>query len=111
QVASLALYEPVLFWLLRLDARGAGFGSERSAQAWREVREVADGLAADFAAGRTGQAAGRFVDYWSGPGTWAAMGERQREVVTQRMPGVLSNFDCLSAESVPLAAIAKLPMP
>lgn len=110
-VASLAMYEPVLFWLLRHDARGVGFGSERSAQAWREVREVADGLAADFAAGRTGQAAGRFVDYWSGPGTWAAMGERQREVVTQRMPGVLSNFDCLSAESVPLAAIAKLPMP
>ena len=110
-VASLVVYEPVAFWLLRHDARGAGVGSERSAQAWREVRAVADGLAADVSAGRAGQAAGRFVDYWSGAGTWAAMGERAREAVMQRMPGVLSNFDCVSAESVPLAAFAKLPMP
>src|SRR5690606_7824699 len=110
-VATLAMYEPVPFWLLRHDARGAGFGSERSAQAWREVRAVADALAADFAAGRAAQAACSFVDYWSGAGTWAAMGPRPQQAVTQRMPSVLANFDCLSAESVPLAAFAKLPMP
>jgi len=110
-VASLVLYEPVLFWLLRNDARGPGFGSERSAQAWAEIRAVADGLAADYAAGRASKAARDFVDYWSGPGAWDGLGARQQQTVTQRMPGVLSNFDCLSAESVPLAAIAKLPMP
>lgn len=110
-VASLVLYEPVPFWLLRDDARGAGFGSERSAQAWQEIRTVAGGLAAGHAAGRADEAARDFVDYWSGPGTWGAMGERQRQAVSLRMPGVLSNFDTLAAESVPLAAIAKLPMP
>ena len=110
-VASLVMYEPVPFWLLRRDAGGAGPGSERSARAWREVRSVADGLASEFAAGRAGRAARDFVDYWSGSGAWASMGARQQEAVLQRMPGVLANFDCLSAESVPLAAIAQLPLP
>lgn len=110
-VASLVMYEPVPFWLLRHDARGVGFGSERSAQAWREVRSVADGLASEFASGRAERAAHDFVDYWSGAGAWASMGARQQHVVVQRMPGVLANFDCLSAESVPLAAIAQLPLP
>lgn len=110
-VASLALYEPVSFWLLRDDARRTGFGAERSARAWNEIRAVADGLAADFGAGRAEKCARDFVDYWSGSGAWASLGPRQQQGVLQRMPGVLSNFDCLSAESVPLTAIAKLPMP
>jgi pimeloyl-ACP methyl ester carboxylesterase len=110
-VTSLVLYEPVPFWLLRDDARGAGAGAERSAQAWNEIRAVASGLAADHADGAALRAARHFVDYWSGAGAWASLGPRQQQGVIARMPGVLSNFDCLSAERVPLAAIARLPMP
>jgi len=111
EVASLALYEPVCFWLLRDDMRGAGAGTVRSERAWREVREVAGGLFADRSSGRIEQAARAFVDYWSGPGAWGCLSSRHQQVVASRVDSVLSNFDCLTAERTPLAALSRLPMP
>lgn len=111
RVASLSLFEPVCFWLLRDDARGAGPQGSSSDAAWREIVTVATGLAADRDAGRSDKAARDFVDYWSGAGAWEVLPGRQRQSVAQRVDSVLSNFDCLSAERTPLAALARLPMP
>lgn len=110
-VASLALWEPVCFWLLRDDARGASEASRRSAAAWGEISAVAAGLAADREIGRIDRAAREFVDYWSGRGSWAALDERRQQAVMQRMDSVQSNFERLFEELAPIAAFSRLAMP
>jgi len=110
-VASLALYEPVCFWLLRDDARGAGADCRRSLAALSEIAAVAAGMAADREIGRADRAAREFVDYWSGRGAWGALDTRRQQGVIGRIDSVLSNFECLFAELTPIAALARLPMP
>ena len=102
-VASLVMYEPVPFWLLRRDASGAGFGSERSAQAWRECARwpTTSRASSPQDARACGPATRR---YWSGAGAWTSLG-RASNRPSQR-PGVLANFTCLSAERA-AAAIAQ----
>lgn len=111
RVASLSLFEPVCFWLLRDDARRADPRGDPSAAAWREIAGLAAGLAAERSAGRVDEAARDFVEYWSGTGAWEALSARQQQSVVKRMDSVLANFDSLGVERTPLAALARLPMP
>jgi pimeloyl-ACP methyl ester carboxylesterase len=103
RIVGLALYEPVLFSLITRAAEDDDAG--------REV--VATGLAisAEVRAGRVVEAAARFVDYWSGAGTWQSMDARRREGICARMPKVAQEFGALFGDAVPLAAYARLTMP
>ncbi len=103
RVAGLALYEPVLFSLI---ARGAAANP-----AGGEI--VATGLSIhdDVRSGRSEQAAQRFIDYWSGDGTWETMDARRRQGVCARMPKVAQEFVALFDDAVPLAAYRRLAMP
>jgi pimeloyl-ACP methyl ester carboxylesterase len=103
RVAGMALYEPVLFSLI---ASGTGDGG-----AGREIVATGRAISDDARSGRVEQAAGRFVDYWSGDGTWASMDERRRQGVVARMPKVAQEFAALFADAVPLAAYTRLAMP
>ncbi len=98
RVRSLVLYEPVLFRLLPREALADILAlraeTERACQAGDPVT-----------AGRT------FVDYWSGPGTWALMSAAQQGAVTQRMHKVVAEFHALFADSTAGSAYARLPMP
>ena len=53
----------------------------------------------------------RFVDYWTGAGTWAALPERRREVLATAMPTVKDEWDAAFREPTPLSAFAALDMP
>jgi pimeloyl-ACP methyl ester carboxylesterase len=103
RVAGLALYEPVLFSLITRDAGTSDAG--------REILTKGLAIRDGVCAGRVEEAAGRFVDYWSGDGTWQAMDERRRHSVCVRMPKVAQEFAALFADAVPLAAYARLTMP
>ncbi len=103
RVAGMALYEPVLFSLITRDAGDSGAG--------REIEATGRAIHDDVCSGRAGQAAGRFVDYWSGVGTWASMDERRRQGVCARMPKVAQEFVALFRDAVPLAAYTRLTMP
>jgi pimeloyl-ACP methyl ester carboxylesterase len=102
-VRSVAVYEPALFGLLaEREPRGAA--------SW-EVRSVAAGLRVRLQAGQAHAAAEAFIDYWSGEGSFARLGTRQRAPIVQRMPCVLQHFDALDAQPTPAARLAALAMP
>jgi pimeloyl-ACP methyl ester carboxylesterase len=103
RVLSLTLYEPVRFSLL-LQQRATVAVGEAIVAVGREIgREVL--------AGALHAAAARFVDYWSGDGTWAALDERRRQGLAERMPKVRADFEALFADPVPVASYRALPMP
>ncbi len=103
RVRSLTLYEPVRFGLLLSDPAGPA-GAEQILGVARRIQLL-------VLSGRRHEAAAFFVDYWSGSGSWAALGSRPREHIARRMPKVQAEFEALFADRVPAAHFAALPMP
>jgi len=102
-VRSLVVYEPVLFrWLLD-DA------DEQPAA--REIVDVVDTISHRLARGHDHSAAQRFIDYWSGDGTWDALHGGKRHFIATRMRAVLQHFDALFREPLERAQLAALRMP
>ncbi|HUE47170.1 MAG TPA: alpha/beta hydrolase [Aestuariivirgaceae bacterium] len=97
RIASLSLYEPSAFHLLHvLGPRGrAAFSDIR-----RVARAVADALVSgDYAGG-----AQAFVDYWNGPGSWAAMKPELQADMVRYMPKACLDFRALFEDDTPRAA-------
>jgi pimeloyl-ACP methyl ester carboxylesterase len=84
-VRSLALIEPVAFHLLR-------DGDDRDAAALREISDVADMVTRAVASGDYLAGFGRFVDYWSGPGAWAAVPAAKHAAMAGSLGTVALNF-------------------
>lgn len=104
RVASLTLYEPSAFHLLRaMDVRGAA--------AFAEILEVATKTAAEVASGNYRGAANTFVDYWSGPGTWATLRPAVQNALTRWAPKAPLDFQALIHEQTPTSAYADLRFP
>lgn len=103
QVRSLVLYEPTLFPLLGQPGPGAPGATGIAAVGPAAVAAVARG---DLQA-----AAELFIDYWMGPGSWAAMPQPRRGPVAESMRPVGHWVDAVFAESWSLPALAELPMP
>lgn len=102
-VRSLVAYEPVLFCLLIGDAL-----SRREAQA---IIVTAGVMHQHMAQGQPEAAAQHFVDFWSGPGTWAALPADRQQGAAARMPAVMQQFGALFGEPLALADLARLRMP
>ena len=103
RVQSLALYEPTLFALL--------LAQDPRHPAVQGIREAATDAAAAVERGDLEAAGERFIDYWMGAGTWAAMPEARRPAVAQSMRGIRYWAHALMNEPTPLAAFAQLEMP
>ena len=102
-VRSLVVYEPVLAsWLVDDDAH---------APATREFTAVGEFVGRALARGEAELAAWTFVDYWGGPGAWAAMPANRQRAVAQRMPAIGLHFGALLAGCMPPSALAALSMP
>jgi pimeloyl-ACP methyl ester carboxylesterase len=104
RIASLALYEPSAFHLLR-QMGGTG------AAAWAEITGVAQRLGEAIAAGdyRTGIAG--FVDYWNGPGAWNALRPEGQDALIRWAPKGPLDFHALFNEAAPLYAYRTLEFP
>jgi pimeloyl-ACP methyl ester carboxylesterase len=83
RIAALALYEPVMFALLR--------DSEQQA-AWNEIAQVAQRQIDLVAAGNLREAASHFIGYWTAPGAFEAMPEQMQEAVAASMPKTAVEF-------------------
>ncbi len=70
RVDRLVLIEPSLFYLLTLHGRS---------EAYAEIAALSERMAEPDAA----VAAAYFIDYWSGPGAWAATSEERKAVFTR----------------------------
>lgn len=103
RVSSLTLYEPVRFALLLRNA-----STQEAAEA---IVGVGRRIGMEVLSGRWHVAAQRFVDYWSGDGTWRRLSERRQLALAERMPKVQAEFEALFADRVPAAAYRGLAMP
>ena len=101
---SITAFEPVLFrWLRELDGNDALY------------TQFTDLAAAHAAAPRVRampmRAAQRFIDFWSGEGTWLELLPVRRDAMAARMAAVLGNFDALFAEPMRPCDLARLGLP
>jgi len=102
RVKSLTLYEPMPLALLRTH------DDDSSA---RELLQMGRTLSLWVLSGQLHKAAQRFIDFWSGPGTWQALEPRRQDAVARQMPKVRAEFGAAIADRTPLAAYRRLTMP
>jgi len=86
RIAALAVYEPVMFALLR---------DSENQDAWREIVDVGQRMVDLAAAGDLRQAASDFLAYWIMPGAFEAMPEPQQATLTAGMHKVAAEFGAL----------------
>jgi pimeloyl-ACP methyl ester carboxylesterase len=103
RVRALALYEPTLFGLI--DAQGPPPNEADG------IRQAVERAGAALAAGDRATAAGHFIDYWMGDGSWRARPEGQRQSIEQAIVNVQGWGRALFGEPTPLATLAQLRMP
>lgn len=94
-VHSLAVYEPVFFaWL-----------------ADRPMHPIAATIRGDVERGDPAAAAQRFVDFWSGAGTWQSMPAGAQQAVAARIPSVVAQFHAVFDEPLRVTDLVPLAMP
>lgn len=102
-VASVTVYEPVLFrWL---------FDAEPDSDAARDVMAVAHAIRKHLERGDAYRAAARFLNYWTGVGTWESLPEARRDQAARRMRAVLGQFDALFGERLSATALRRVTGP
>ena len=101
---SLTLVEPSAFHLLRN-------GDATDAAALREIMAVAADARAALAVGDYSGGFGRFVDYWSGPGSWADMPPEKRAAFAPQLAKVVLDFHALLAEPAELEDVCDIALP
>ena len=103
RVRALALYEPTLFALLHAETP-----APNDADGIRNVVAEA-GVALD--AGNRDAAAERFVDYWTGAGTWNRTPEQRKPAIAASVTNVRRWGHALFTEPTPLNAFRSLDVP
>jgi pimeloyl-ACP methyl ester carboxylesterase len=103
RIASLVVFEPVLFSLLMAE--------DPDQPAAREIDAVRADTSAAVDHGDLATAGTRFVDYWMGGGAWAAMPEARRLTVATAMERIKGQWHALFEEPAPLPAFAALGVP
>jgi pimeloyl-ACP methyl ester carboxylesterase len=104
RIASMALYEPSAFHLLR---QMSGEGSE----AFAEIKSIARRTCEGVVTGDYRGAASAFVNYWSGPGAWDALRPAVRAALSRWSPKAPLDFRALIEEPTPASAYDKLDFP
>ena len=99
RVERLVLIEPSLFCLLEQTGQRAAF---------REISSLARVTRECMAAGAVHQATERFIDYWSGPGSWAGMPEGKKAALIELMPRAFHEWDVVLSGATPAAEWAAL---
>jgi pimeloyl-ACP methyl ester carboxylesterase len=104
RIASLTLYEPSAFHLLK--AMGA-----RGAAAFAEILAIGTKTGEGVISGDYRGAATSFVDYWGGRGAWAALRPSVQAALTRWAPKAPLDFRAAIAEPTPASAYADLRFP
>lgn len=102
-VASLVVYEPVMFGLLGK--------LEPESEATREIQQVRADTLRLVASGDLDAAAARFGAYWLGDATWAAMPQARQAAMAAAMPGVMPQWQAAFADPPSMDQLGQLSMP
>jgi pimeloyl-ACP methyl ester carboxylesterase len=104
RIASLVLYEPSAFHLLKaIGARGAA--------AFAEIRAISTKTAEGVITGDFSGAAAAFVDYWGGRGAWAALRPSVQAALRRWVPKAPLDFRAVMDEPTPASTYADLRFP
>src|SRR5262245_30518704 len=101
---SLTLIEPSAFHLLR-------GGDVTDLAGLREIETVAADTRASLLAGDYSGGFGRFVDYWSGPGSWSAMPPAKRAKFAPQLAKVVLDFHAILNEPAELEDVCDIDLP
>jgi pimeloyl-ACP methyl ester carboxylesterase len=104
RIASMALYEPTAFHLLR-QMGGPG------ALAYAEIAGVAGRLRQGVVTGDYRAAVAAFIDYWNGPGAWEAMRPAAQNALIHWAPKGPLEFRAVMDEATPASAYGALTFP
>lgn len=103
RVRALVLYEPTLFSLV--DSQHPPPNGADG------IRQAVAAAAAALDAGRPDEAARHFIDFWMGPGSWAATPESRKPAIVASMAQVRRWAHALVTEPTPVQAFASLRLP
>lgn len=103
QIASLTLYEPSAFHVIR--------GATDEDNAFAEIRTLAGDVNRFVSNGDLHAAAMRFVGYWNGTGAWEAMRAEARDQIVRYIPKACLEFAAAIGERTPLIAYRRLYFP
>lgn len=103
RIASLALYEPSAFHLLTQ--------CDKAEAAFAEIKAIAYAVATGVVTGDYRSAAATFVDYWGGPGAWAAMRPAAQEAIVRFVPMGPPEFSALFKEPTLASEYAQIHCP
>jgi pimeloyl-ACP methyl ester carboxylesterase len=104
RIASMTLYEPTAFHLLRQMG-------EAGAAAFAEIAAVAERMGQGVVAGDYRGAVAAFVDYWNGPGAWNGLRPQAQTALTRWAPKGPLDFHALIEEPTPAGAYRELSFP
>ena len=104
RIASMALYEPSAFHLLRQMG-------ERGAEPYAEIAGVARRMCQGVVTGDYRGAVAAFVDYWNGPGSWNALRPSVQRALIRWAPKGPLDFRALIDDPTPAAAYGALTFP
>ena len=104
RIASLALYEPSAFHLLR-QMNGDGV------KAFAEITSIARRTCEGIVTGDYRGAALAFVNYWNGPGAWDALRPMVQQALIRWSPKAPLDFRALIEEPTPASAYRTLDFP
>jgi pimeloyl-ACP methyl ester carboxylesterase len=102
RVASLALYEPSAFHILR---------QVRASADLIEIEGLASEIGDGLVTGAYRKAAATFVEYWNGPGAWASLRPAVRDAVVAWLPKAPLDFRALIEDDTPLTRLADISCP
>jgi pimeloyl-ACP methyl ester carboxylesterase len=102
RIASMALYEPSAFHLLR---------ELGETDAFSEIVGVARRVSEGILTGDYQGAMAAFVDYWNGPGTWDRIGPDGQQALTRWAPKAPLDFQALIDDLTPAEAYHSLAFP
>lgn len=100
RVAGLTLFEPVAFHLLAADDRDL-----------QPMLAVLAEIHRQLALGRSDLAVGCFIDYWNGPGAFAASSARSQQHFVAGLQKLLLDFQGLLGDPLRLADLQAFPIP
>lgn len=102
-VSALVLYEPTLFALVDATVPPPNHADG--------IREAVGAAAAALDRGDRDAAAGAFIDYWMGEGSWAATPAQRKPPITDSVVNVRRWAHALFTEPTPVQAFSRLDMP
>ncbi|MGS5089359.1 alpha/beta fold hydrolase [Hydrogenophaga sp. A37] len=103
RVRALALYEPTLFSLLEQETPAPNEADG--------IRHAVGAAGEALDRGDTDTAAQHFIDYWMGPGSWAATPTARKPAMAESVRQVRRWGDALFNDTTPLAAFRTLDVP